>query len=272
MSSDLVTPFPLPVPVRAIPRWSAGGLFALWFLVTSVMAALSLGLAPWLIARNPAAQPGLIYWGCIIVGMGFQMLVSIAVLLAEGQSWRWTDLRRALWLGPPRDPETGRTAPGILWGVLPVGIVLVFGTDLAWGWLDDLIALLLPGWLNPPYADITGLATSRNTGNWTLLWIALLSSLFNYVLGEGFFFHGILLPRMVDRFGSWGWAMNALAFGSYHLHKAASWPTLIISCAAYSWPAQRTRSIWPALLIHGAEGVILIAAVLAVILGFSVLP
>jgi membrane protease YdiL (CAAX protease family) len=93
------------------------------------------------------------------------------------------------------------------------------------------------------------------------------SSLFNYVFGEAFFFHGILLPRMEGVFGRWAWVANAVFFGAYHIHKAAVFPTVIISCLVYSLPSQWTRSVWPALLIHGLEGVVLIAAVLIVILG-----
>ena len=72
---------------------------------------------------------------------------------------------------------------------------------------------------------------------------------------------------MVGVFGRWAWVANAVAFGGYHVHKAAVWPTVIVSCVAYSLPAQYSRSIWPAILIHGIEGLVLIGAVLLVVLG-----
>lgn len=250
-----------------VPKWSAGGLVVLWLLVVLPMAGLSLGLAPALIARHPAVNPGLIFWGTIIAGMAWQFVVSLGVLVAEGQRWTWPEVKASLWLVTPREPVTGRPIWGALWLVVPMGAVFVLASDVAFGWLDGMVAARLPDWLNPAYAQITGLATPENTGNWAILWLALLSCLFNYVLGEALFFHGILLPRMVGVFGRWAWVANAVAFGGYHVHKAAVWPTVIVSCVAYSLPAQYSRSIWPAILIHGIEGLVLIGAVLFVVLG-----
>ncbi|NIZ12509.1 CPBP family intramembrane glutamic endopeptidase [Phaeobacter sp. HF9A] len=250
-----------------LPQWSAAGLLGLWLLVTLPMAGLSLGLAPYLIARLPDADPGLIFWKTIIAGMAWQTVVSIGVLAWEGQGWTLDALRRGLWLRAPSLHGTKRANWAILWRLVPVGVLCVLAVDSAFGWLDAVLAARLPEWLVPSYADITALATAANKGNWSLLWIALVSSVFNYGLGEALFFHGILLPRMVQTFGRRAWAVNAVAFGLYHAHKAAVWPTVILSCVAYSWPAQYTRSIWPALLIHGFEGLVLIAAVLLVVLG-----
>jgi hypothetical protein len=250
-----------------VPQWSAGGLVLLWLLAVVPMAGLSLVLAPILIAQHPEMNPGLIFWATIIAGMAWQFPLSIGVLLFEGQRWTWPDIRRSLWLVPPTLPLTGRASWSALWFVLPLGAVFVLASDLGLGWLDRGLAAQLPGWLTPAYGTITDLATPENTGNWAILWLALVSCLFNYVLGEALFVHGILLPRMEGAFGRWAWAANAVAFGGYHVHKAAVWPSVIVSCIAYSLPSQYLRSVWPALLIHGIEGVVLIGAVLFVVLG-----
>lgn len=255
------------VPKLQVPKWSAGGLVGLWLLVVLPMAGLSLWLAPILIARYPMLNPGLVFWGTIIVGMAWQFIVSVGVLILEGQRWTWPDLRQSLWLVPPQNPVSGRIIWRALWLVVPLGAAFVLFSEAAFDWLNTLVAARLPGWMTPSYGKITDLAMPENTGNWSILWIALVSSLFNYVLGEALFFHGILLPRMEGVFGRWAWLANAIAFGGYHVHKAAVWPTMVISCVAYSLPSQYLRSIWPALLIHGVEGVILIAAVLFVVLG-----
>ena len=268
-SERIVARFPGPHLSQAgpVPQWSAPGLIVLWLLAVVPMGVLSLVLAPILIEQHPELNPGLIYWATIIAGMAWQFPLSIGVLLFEGQRWTWADIRRSLWLVPPSDPVTGRANWSALWLVIPMGVVFVFSTDVAFGWLDGRLASLLPAWLTPEYGEITDLATPENTGNWAILWLALVSCLFNYVLGEALFFHGILLPRMEGVFGSWAWVANAIFFGGYHVHKAAVWPTVIISNLAYSLPSQYMRSIWPAVLIHGIEGLVLIGAVLFVVLG-----
>ena len=250
-----------------IPLWSAAGLFGLWLLVVAPMAGLSLGLAPILIERHPELNPGLIFWATIILGMAWKTVVSVGVLVIEGQVWTWPEVRQRLWLVTPRHPVTGRSAWAAMWLVVPLGVLFALSSGIAFAWLDELLAGVLPSWLAPDYGEITSLATPENRGNWVLLWFALVSSLFNYVLGEAFFFHGILLPRMDRAFGRWAPVLNALAFGAYHVHKAVVWPTVTLSCLAYSVPSYYTRSIWPALLIHGLEGVVLIGAVLFVVLG-----
>lgn len=254
-------------PERDIPRWSALGLFGLWVLVVGPMAALALGLAPILIDRHPEANPGLIFWGTIICGMAWQTVVSVGVLVSEGQSWTSDALRRSLWLAAPRWHRSGRRAWSVLWLAVPLGAFFTLSTDVALEGLTAFLDAHLPAWLTPDYGDVRRLATPENTGNWTIVWLMLISSVFNYILGEAFFFHGILLPRMAVTFGRWGWVVNAVAFGGYHVHKAAMIPVLMLSCLTFSLPSQLTRSIWPALILHGLEGLIGITLLLYVVLG-----
>jgi membrane protease YdiL (CAAX protease family) len=265
--AELVFPALAAVEPSDVPRWSAAGLVGLWALVVVPMAGLSLGLAPVLIARYPEQDPGMIFWATVIVGMAWQFVVSVGVLVAEGQVRSWDDLCRSIWLTPPKEPITGRTSWRALWAVAVVGVVFVLSSQVALNPVDAAFVPVLPAWMTPQYGDITRLAVPGNTGNWAILWMALVSSLFNYGLGEALFFHGILLPRMEHAFGRWAWLANAVAFGCYHLHLAATLPTQVVACMAYSLPSQYLRSIWPALLIHGVEGAFIIAVVLFVVLG-----
>ncbi len=251
---------------RANPQYSLATIAVLWLIVVIPTAFLSLGLAPWLIARIPY-PPGLIYWGTIIAAMAWQAVVSLAVLVMERQVWTRDALRARLWLNAPKIPRTGKSRWQALWFIVPLGILAAFGLDQASAPLSTLLAQGLPHWATPDYGDITRLATPEFKGAWSMLCIALVSSVFNYALGEELFFHGILLPRMEGVFGRWAWIANGVLFGCYHVHKAALMPSIILSCCVYSFAAQRYRSNWPAMLIHGFEGIILIAMVLFVILG-----
>ena len=42
---------------------------------------------------------------------------------------------------------------------------------------------------------------------------------------------------------------------------------IIVSNLTYSWPARRFRSNWMAIIVHAAEGLPVLALVLAIILG-----
>jgi len=126
---------------------------------------------------------------------------------------------------------------------------------------------LFPAISAPPYAEIRGLVSSEFEGAWWLLALALVSCLFNYLLGEALLFHGVLLPRMRGVFGRHAAVANAVLFGLYHVHLLPALPSVILSNLAYSLPAQRYRSVWLAVLVHGFEGVVLMTIVTLVILG-----
>lgn len=252
---------------QPVPQWSVLKIIAVWLVVVAPMAGLVLFIVPHLTKLWPDVNPGLIFWGAIIVGMAWQTVVSVYVLISEGQRWTWMDLRRALWLNKPHDPVTRRPAVWSLAILVPLGALVALLAGPAFGWLDTAFATMLPEWMLPSYGNIRELAVPENKGNWTILWFALVSSLFNYVLGEGLFFHCILLPRMQGAFGRFAWIANAVAFGGYHVHKIGQMPTIMVSCLCYSLPAQITRSAWPALLIHGVEAIWLLVIVMLVFLG-----
>jgi hypothetical protein len=70
-------------------------------------------------------------------------------------------------------------------------------------------------------------------------------------------------------FGKYDWVANAVFFGFYHLHKPWTLPTQLIGNLAISWPARRFRSNWMAVIVHGVEAFLVLAVVLAVILGLG---
>jgi membrane protease YdiL (CAAX protease family) len=37
------------------------------------------------------------------------------------------------------------------------------------------------------------------------------------ILGENFIWRGVILPRMVERFGKAAWALNAFLWGIFHI-------------------------------------------------------
>jgi hypothetical protein len=115
--------------------------------------------------------------------------------------------------------------------------------------------------------EMSGLATPEFRGQWWLLGVALLSFIFNYVLGEGLLWHGVLLPKMRGVFGKSDWIANAVLFGLYHMHKPWELPSVIVSNLTYSWPVSRFRSNWMSLIVHGAELFPVLFVVLGIILG-----
>lgn len=240
-------------------------ILAIWLAATAPMAILAWIVAPRLMAPGDPL-PGLVFWRLMVAGMAWQLVLSLVVLRLEGVPFRAAPLARRLWLLTPVWRPTGR--PLILAFLLvPVFAAIGYlGDDAVSAWFQatPLGHALADG--TPAFAQIQNLATPAARGRWDILGLALVSSLFNYGLGEALLFHGVLLPRMEKAWGRWAWLGNGLLFTAYHVHKVWIMPGLLVSCLCYSLPAQLFRSTWLAVLIHAVEGVALIVAVLAVIL------
>ncbi|WP_440957343.1 type II CAAX prenyl endopeptidase Rce1 family protein [Oceanicaulis sp. LC35] len=241
-------------------------ILGIWLLASAPMPLLAWVLVPlWI--RHSDELPGLIFWSCIILGMVWLTGVAILVLRLEGIEFTWRALKTRLWLNPPLWPIGGQPAPPAFFAIPFLFAAGWFGDYAVEAWFSStpLGQSLLA--LAPAHAFIETLAIADLQGRWDVVALALVSCLFNYVLGEALLFHGVLLPRMVRAWGRWAFLGNALLFAGYHSHKFWMMPALIPSCIAYALPAQIFRSNWMSLILHGLEGVILVWVVISVVSG-----
>ena len=240
-------------------------ILGLWLAASFPMSLLAWGLAPALMRPDDPFN-GLVFWWAVIGGMAWLFVLSVLVLRAEKVPSQWGALKRRLWLGPPVWRPSGKPV-SLAYTLVPLFILLGLVSGEA---VSQLLMTLGLGQqldaLAPAFAQIENLAIPEVRGRWDILAIALVSSLFNYFLGEELFFHGVLLPRMERAWGRWAWVGNGLLFAGYHVHKFWIFPVLIPSCMLYALAAQIFRSNRLPLLIHGFEGIILLVIVTQVIL------
>ena len=104
-------------------------------------------------------------------------------------------------------------------------------------------------------------------GQWAMLAMFLLLAAFN-ILGEEFFWRGVMLPKMTGVFGKWDGVANGVIGGIYHL----SQPWQILGSGIFMWtvfmalPAKYFRSTWVSVIIHGSINVMWSIMILALIL------
>jgi CAAX protease family protein len=263
---DMTNTQSLPASVEApasSKQYSLKKILAIWASVTAPMALLAFAAAPAIIHRT-TLHPGLVHWMCIVVGLIWQFVVSLAVLRHELGGLHWPTVKKRIWLNLPRDPRTGKSRKVLFFWAVPAIAANALGAYLA-TWLDVAWTNWLPALREPSYTNIQGLADPQFQGQWWILGLALTSVAFNYILGEELLFRGVLLPRMAGVFGRWDWVANTVLFGLYHVHKIWAWPSMIASSFGYAWAAKRYRSLWMGVIVHGIEGyfIVLIVAVLA---------
>lgn len=250
-------------PMEQYNLWQILGI---WALVALPMALLAWVIAPGVIPYSPL-HPGITYWLLMIAGMIWQFVVSLAIVYGELGTLRWSAIRQRTWLQTPRNPKTDQPNPRLYGWLLPALLFSALVNIGLAGYLDAPMAWLFPALKMPEHADTSQLASPQFIGQWWLLGILLVSQIFNYFLGEEFLFRGVLLPKMGGVFGKFDWVANAVLFSLYHLHMPWVLPSNIVGNLAITWPARRFRSNWMAVVVHGAEGILVLVLVLAVILG-----
>ena len=256
----------LALPAQETGQYTLWQILGIWAIAALPMALLTWVVAPAIIPYIPL-HPGITYWLLMIAGMAWQFVVSVVILYRELGTLRWSAIRQRIWLQTPREPGTDKPNPKLFWWLLPPLFFEALAGMFLIGYLDAPMAWLFPALKAPGFADTSKLASLNFVGQWWPLGIALVSYIFNYILGEGLLWHGVLLPKMQGVFGKYDWVANAVIFGLYHLHKPWAFVSVITTNLAISWPTRRFRSYWMAMIVHGADGLIMPVLILAIILG-----
>jgi membrane protease YdiL (CAAX protease family) len=254
-------------------QYSLAKILGIWAAVAVPMPILVYVIAPELSLRMDM-NPAIAVWLMIILGMVWQFVVSLIVLYRELGTLRWSVIRKRMWYQTPRDPNTGAPNARLLWWALP-GLALnglVTLTPVT-PFLSNIVVAVFP-FLRPLYNELSQLAldvvmTPEYVGAWWLLGLVLISSLFNYFLGEEWLFRGVLLPKMKGVFGRWDWVANVALFGLYHLNKPWESLGIFISFLIAGWASRRYRSNWIFFIVHGVQGLIIILMTLAVVTGLA---
>jgi membrane protease YdiL (CAAX protease family) len=256
------TPFAAVLQVE-IPQYRLRAILAIWAAVALPMAVLVWLVAPALAdafsgdGNLPLIKALLLL---ITAGLMWQFVLVAILVWREQHTFRWSTLREALWLRPPRSPRSGRRG-GRLWLVL-IPLLVAYAA----------VPFIAPRIAHPDNRDFGSFLESDSgqsflSGNWTWFGLLLVLWIFNTVLGEELLFRGFLLPRMNGAFGRRDWLVNGVLFAAYHLHVPWVIPeTLVGDTLIVAYPAKRYRSALIGIVVHSAQSVVLAAIVLTLVL------
>lgn len=250
----------LTIPYAAPGVWAALGLIALYFLLQIASGSLA-GMATTVLAMLTHAQQGLAHIDTPIEAMlqrsgtpAARVMLALVVaapltLLLAYRKWP------QLWsLALP--PGFGFTLPQRQ---------LYFALAIAMG----VAAPVLGGWLTELLARGHAVTQDiRQLGNATPPGLRILLVLLVVSLGplvEELLFRGVLLSALMQRWRvGWAVAISSLLFALVHLQGLDFlWyavPNLALMAAALAWLRLRSGSIWPAVLMHGVNNLLAVAA------------
>jgi membrane protease YdiL (CAAX protease family) len=248
-------------------QYSLGKILTIWALAAVPMPILAFVVAP-AVTTPATANPVLIVWYLMIVGMIWQFFLSVILLHQESDLRNWARIKQRIWLQAPQDPHTRKAnAKLFLWLIPAFLFYLAVEVSELGTIVGELILIPFPKLQELPVLELADIASPELKGAWWLVGVAVVSCLFNYVLGEELLFRGVLLPRMRGVFGSWDWAANSVLFAVYHLHRPTQILGFILGGLAWTLPARRFQSIWFSIILHGFEGVFVLGMTIAVVSG-----
>jgi uncharacterized protein len=244
----------------AVRQYSLAEILGVWAAAAIPMGVLAWITAPWLRDQlggdDPFAQALLI---CLTAGLIWQFVLVLILTRRELGGLEWLRVREALWLLPPRDPNTGRVGGRVWWWALL--FFVLFG-----------IWQFVPGITGPEPRDFAEFLDSDRgeeffSGAWGWWAVVVVLAVFNTVLGEELLFRGLLLPRMQGVFGRGDWVANGLLFTLYHLHTpwvmVTEW---VVDIFLFAYPSRRFESAWMGIIVHSGQSVVLILVVLGLVL------
>jgi uncharacterized protein len=243
-----------------VRQYSLAQILGVWAAAAIPMGVLAWVVAPWLRDRlngdEPLARALLI---CLTLGLIWQFALVAILMKRELGSLRWPDLRDALWLRPPRDPNTRHVGGKVWWWA-----ALFAFLGLLWALVPQV-----PGPSTRDFADFV--SSDRGEaffhGAWGWFAVVVVFVVFNSAIGEELLMRGVLLPRMRGVFGRSDWVANGVLFALYHLHQPWSMPgSLVEGIFLEAYPSRRFQSAWMGIIVHSLQSVFVIVVVLALVL------
>lgn len=242
----------------SMPQYSRWQVIAVWAAAALPMALIAWVAAPFFAARE-AGELALAKWliGGLTLGLVWQGVLVMVLVLVERGDLRWATLKDALWLHAPTDPRTGKKG-GWLWLVC----------------LPLIAGLWLAGAVPEPthdearnFAAFLGSAAGQAffAGNWPWYGVVVILVVFNTVLGEELLFRGLLLPRMSRAFGRADWLVNGVLFALYHLHTPWVIPAAVLDAFWFAGPSKYYRSAWIGIVVHSTASVVILLLLLPVV-------
>jgi membrane protease YdiL (CAAX protease family) len=258
-------------------QYSVSKILGIWAAAAIPMAVLGWVVAPLIGDRidlgvGDENREAFTRAGLLTVGLIWQFVLVMAIVLREEGDLRWSTIRRRCWLNVPRDPRTGQARAKLWLWLVPLIILFAF---IQMAPLQDLWDAALPFLGEPDKYSFDKLLASDERkaaleGAWQLLALFVVLGIFNTILGEELLFRGILLPRMRGVFGKGDWLANGVLFGLYHLHQP--WtivPSMIDGSLCFALPSRRYRSAWMGIIVHSSQTLFFVFLALGLVLGLA---
>jgi membrane protease YdiL (CAAX protease family) len=233
------------------------------------MAGGFYGLMPVLVSA------GVLLYYAYALGLGLPLVLllvlSLVWLRLEGRPLTWATVRERFRL----KAMDGRQW---LWALAVAAVANLVGFPLLKqlgqilierGWMPvpaDLPALVSPLSLTDPMVAYDA-AVGGLLGNWPLVAFMAVLLVFN-ILGEEFWWRGVVLPRQELAFAGWTWVVHGLMWAAFHGYKWWDVLALVPNSLGLAFVCTRFKSTTPGIVIHTITNGVALLPVIAAVLGW----
>jgi membrane protease YdiL (CAAX protease family) len=221
---------------KALKKLGFISSFAIYIPAAMIMYGMTRYLIPHL--SKATGQETILFW-FIVAGLGiFTPLIVTGLLMLRSEGYHFS---KKTWRERLRFRKV--TKSDLVWSI--GGLVLV---GILSGLLLKLLELIVGQFdHSPAFMSFEPLSEGRY---WLLLvwapyWIL-------NILGEEFFWRGVMLPRQELAFGKYTWIVHGFGWGLFHI--AFGWQlmiTLIPLLFIQSYIVQKTKNSWIGVIMHG---------------------
>jgi membrane protease YdiL (CAAX protease family) len=209
-------------------------------------------------------------WG-LGIPLALLLILSLVWLRLEGHPLTWAALKGRFRLKP-------MTGQKWLWSLGVVLVANLVGFPLLGRLSSFLIArgvipvpTGLPDFVSPLSLTDPSVAYDAAVGGLRGNWLPVLAMailLFFNILGEEFWWRGVVLPRQELAFGRWTWVVHGLMWSVFHIFKWWDVPSLVPICLGLAWVCTRFKSTMPGIAIHSITNGVALLPLVAGVLGW----
>jgi membrane protease YdiL (CAAX protease family) len=210
--------------------------FAIYISAAILMYGLTKYLIPYL--SEVSGQETILFW-FIVAGLGiFTPLIITGIIMLYSEGYK---ISKTTWIERLRFRKI--TMRDLIWSI--IGLILVGALS---GIILKLLELIIGKFdHSPSFMSFEPLTEGRY---WLLL-VWLPYWILN-ILGEEFFWRGVMLPRQEIVFGKYTWLIHGFGWGLFHI--AFGWQLLITLTPLIfiqSFIVQKTKNSWIGVIMHG---------------------
>lgn len=191
----------------------------------------------------------------LLIPLILMLIASLIALRMEGYPVNWNSIQERFRLRKMDRTDWLWTVVSVVVMFVGAGIFGVLGQVLVMKGLIPLPAKIPTALLDPTVdpANVLNVfyaALGPNAkGNWWLVIFSLILLAFN-IVGEEFWWRGVILPRQEVVHGKNTWLVHGTMWALFHAFKYWSWLGLLPVTLALSFVAQRRKNTWPGIITH----------------------